>query len=123
MKRKIIIFTFLLSGLFTSVSANNLSALHASCQFADPITSSNFCKSFKAVAECHCTSAGWPSTTCKDMNALYKLMIDTFKSQQKACEWQKDVDPKLCMDDWDCYRSGKDSHGNACSGTGGAACQ
>ena len=100
-----------------------LSLAPANCPHADPVTSSNFCTSFKSVAECHCIVSGLPQGMCKDMNAIYNRMLSVFGSQQKACEYQKDVSTQECMDDWNCYRSGgTDSKGNLCSGTG-KACQ
>lgn len=97
------------------------SSSFAACDQALPTSSPNFCPSFKTVAICHCTSSGLPGFMCQDMNALYSRMISIFGSVQKACEYQKDVPARTCMDDWNCYRNGgKDSLGRLCSSTGRA---
>lgn len=97
--------------------------LSANCPHADPVSSGSFCASFKSVAECHCVASGLPAGMCKDMNAIYTRMLSVFGTQQKACEYQKDVPPQECMDDWNCYRlGGTDSSGNLCNNTG-KSCQ
>ncbi|OGT36505.1 MAG: hypothetical protein A3F11_11790 [Gammaproteobacteria bacterium RIFCSPHIGHO2_12_FULL_37_14] len=106
---------------FSDILKYFIATKHAQCPFADPVVSANFCASFKTAAECRCTSSGLPSGMCKDMTAIYNRMVSVFGSQQKACDYQKDVSTQECMDDWNCYRlGGKDSHGNLCSSTGKA---
>ena len=127
MRQKAVIFVFLAS-LFVSLSAYSSNLLtffipntHPSCPHAEPISSSKFCPSFKTSAICNC-SVTLPKWACQDMNEIYKQMISFFHTQKDACNWQKDVPPEECMNDWDCYRTGKDSHGNLCPGTSGRAC-
>jgi hypothetical protein len=96
-----------------------VSPIHANCSQALPTDNPAFCASFKSVAECHCTSSGLPPGMCQDMTTIYNRMVKIFGSQQKACEYQKDVPTQQCMDDWNCYRSGgRDSQGKLCSSTG-----
>lgn len=93
-----------------------------SCPTASPVTSSGFCGSFSVAAECHCISSGLPRGMCKNHRLLFKRLIDTFGSLQKACEFQKDTSIQECIDDWNCYLSGGlTSNSESCSGTG-AAC-
>lgn len=89
------------------------------CPQADPVTSPNFCSSFKYAAKCHCVSSGLPDNMCDDMNEIYNRMMAIFGSVERACRYQQDTAPQICMDDWKCYRSGgTDSQGNLCSSTG-----
>lgn len=96
-----------------------ISPTHQNCLQSLATKKSGFCASFKATAECHCTSSGLPTVLCQDMNILYQRMEKIFGSQKEACEYQKDTTTQICMDDWNCYRlGGKDSHGNKCNATG-----
>ena len=126
MKFKTFVFflVFIAAHAFAAPDISHLLiTIHSHCPHADPISSPNFCASFKSIAECHCIASGLPAGMCKDMNAIYNRMLSVFGSQQKACDYQKDVSAQECMDDWNCYRlGGKDSHGNLCSSTG-KACQ
>lgn len=93
----------------------------ASCGQVDT-TDPSFCTKFKAIAVCHC-SASLPAGMCQDMNTLYSRMIAMFRTQQRACEYQKDTTAQDCMDAWNCYRQGgRNSRGGLCSATGNA-CQ
>src|SRR3990167_1233261 len=77
-----------------------------SCPRATAFTSSEFCNSFKSAAECHCVSSGFPRGMCTNYRLLYKRMLDTFGSLQKACEFQKETSTQECIDDWNCFLSG-----------------
>ncbi len=115
MIRTIIKFTLLIAFIY-------IPTVFASCPMAQPITSSDFCASFKAAAECHCSSSGLPRGMCVNQRLLYKRMIDTFGSLKRACEFQHDTTAQECIDDWNCYLSGGvTSNSEYCSGTG-AAC-
>jgi len=92
---------------------------HENCAKSLRTDHSQFCVSFKNVAECHCTSSGLPKSMCGDMELLYQRMISVFETQQKACEYQQDALTQHCLDGWNCYRLGdKDSEGRLCSATG-----
>lgn len=94
---------------------------HENCAKALRTDHRQFCPSFKAVAQCHCMSAGMPQSMCSDMNALYDRMISIFDTQKKACEYQQDTSTQNCLDSWDCYRlGGKNSQGQLCNVTGKA---
>lgn len=110
-----------LIGLLSTVISSFTFANYTVCPQAVPASNPTFCASFKAVAACHCTSSGLPSSMCNDMNAIYSRMISIFGSVQKACAYQKDTTTRICIDDWNCYRyGGVDSYGNLCSSTGRA---
>jgi hypothetical protein len=97
--------------------------LAASCGQALPSNDPGFCSSFKEIAQCHCTSSGYPQAMCSDMNQLYSRMVAVYGSQEKACRYQTDTSFQACMDDWNCYRiGGTNSLGQECSSTG-KACQ
>ena len=99
------------------------------CNKAPDITDPTFCSEFSKIAICHCMADGrLPPELCPSAQEVYKRMIATFGSQDKACRWQeKNGSPERttyqeCMDDWNCYmKGGVDSKGRLCSGTG-AAC-
>ncbi|MBA3662117.1 MAG: hypothetical protein H0W64_10335 [Gammaproteobacteria bacterium] len=96
-----------------------VSPTHSNCPQAVSASHPQFCQSFRAVAQCHCTESGLPAGMCRDMNTIYKRMLAVFGSQQKACAYQKDTQFQTCMDDWNCYLlGGRDSLGNLCSTTG-----
>jgi len=95
--------------------------LPLTCPQALPTNDPNFCASFKSVAICHCMDSGLPASQCKSMDKIYRLMIDRFGSIQKACAWQHHTTTQICIDDWECFRSGGlDSQGRQCSDTGKA---
>lgn len=99
----------------------SFSTYAASCPSATPSNAPGFCQSFKTAAECHCNSSGLPRGMCNNLNLLYKRMIDTFGSLQKACEFQHNTSAQECVDDWNCYRNGGlTSNSELCSGTGSA---
>jgi hypothetical protein len=92
----------------------------ASCPGALPTTHTDFCNSFKTCATCYCSSR-LPPVLCQDVSKIYERMISMFGSVQRACEYQKDTPTQVCVDDWNCYRSGgRDSQGGLCSSTGNA---
>lgn len=96
-------------------------AFASSCPPATSVTSPGFCNSFKTAAECHCISSGFPKGMCKNYRLLYKRMLDTFGSLQRACEFQHDTSVQECMDDWNCFLSGGvTSSSGSCSGNGQA---
>ena len=68
------------------LSTMTCSVYSASCPRAQPSDSPGFCASFKAVAQCHCTSSGLPVGMCNDMKLLYARMISIFGSVQRACD-------------------------------------
>ncbi|MDP3561859.1 MAG: hypothetical protein Q8R83_06755 [Legionellaceae bacterium] len=109
----------LLSSVIFSLS---LTVQAASCPSATRPSAPGFCSSFKIAAECHCISSGLPRGMCMNHELLYKRMITTFGSLQKACEFQHDISAQECIDDWNCFRfGGLTSSSELCSGTG-AAC-
>jgi hypothetical protein len=90
-----------------------------SCPPAASTNSPQFCSTFKTSAQCHCVDAGLPKALCQDMDTIYSRMISIFGSIQKACAYQTNTTPQICIDDWNCYRQGgKDSAGRLCSSTG-----
>ena len=94
-------------------------AAMTACPQAEPVTSPNFCSSFKAAAICHCSLSGLPPAMCQNMDDIYARMVAIFGTAEAACGYQHDTAPQLCVDDWHCYRSGGlDSNGNLCSSTG-----
>ncbi len=100
---------------------NNMLASANDCGQASATSDPNFCTSFKAVAQCHCTSSGLPKSMCQDMSLLYSRMVSIFGSIQHACEYQKDTSTQNCVNDWGCYRNGgRDSTGALCSSSGNA---
>lgn len=112
MIRKIVFFFI----CFFSVSSF---AATLSCAQAEDTNKPGFCSSFKSVAKCHCTDSGMPSSMCSDMKQIYKVMLDTFGTVERACALQPHTTKQICVDDWNCYRlGGKDSKGRLCSGTG-----
>lgn len=109
----------LAASIFVSLS---FSVYAGGCPNASLPSDANFCASFKAAAECHCRSSGLRPDMCKNYDMIYKRMIATFGSVQRACEFQHDINTQECIDDWNCFRSGgATSNSQLCSGTG-AAC-
>lgn len=93
----------------------------ASCPSAAPITSAEFCESFKVATECHCVLSGVPKGMCSNMKLFYKMMIDMLGPLQRSCASQHYAPTQECIDDWNCYRyGGLTSDGQLCSGTGHA---
>ncbi len=94
-------------------------AAMTSCPPAEPVTSPNFCTSFKAAAACHCALSGLPESMCQDINEIYDRMLAIFNSVEQVCSYQQDTLQQICIDDWNCYRyGGRDSQGNLCSASG-----
>lgn len=115
MKRILLLAACLCS--FSAFAAN----MYSNCPQSLPTSDIGFCPSFKSVAECHCVESGLPKSKCKNMRDIYLLMIARFGTIQKACEFQHDTPTQVCVDDWNCYRSGgRDSQGKLCSTTGNA---
>lgn len=101
------------------LSVNAFSATQFSCPSALPTNHSGFCASFKAAAECYCTSTGLPRAMCNNMSKIYSRMVALYGSVQRACEFQHNTSTQTCLDDWQCYRSGgTDSNSQLCSSTG-----
>lgn len=105
--------------LFSCLFSMSCFALNTACPQAEDTSSTNFCKSFKDVAKCHCMDSGMGDKVCSSMFLIYNAMIAKYKTVERACEIQKHTTKQICLDDWKCYREGgKDSRGKACSGTG-----
>ncbi|MBP6919284.1 MAG: hypothetical protein KBB94_10265 [Legionellaceae bacterium] len=97
------------------------SASFAACPSAAPITSAQFCQSFKAATECHCVFSGLRGGICTNMNQFYIKMINTLGTLPRVCSLQRYTATQECIDDWNCYRyGGLTSDGQLCSGTGHA---
>lgn len=91
----------------------------APCGRAVPTNDPGFCRSFKEVAICYCTSSGLPSFICQDMELLYQRMESLYGSLDRACAAQNHTSKEDCLDNWNCYRLGQvDSHGRLCSSNG-----
>ena len=102
------------------LSLNGYTASNA-CPPSSSTNTINFCSSFKASAECYCTSSGLPKGMCNNMTQLYNRMISMFGSLQRACEFQHNTPTQNCIDDWNCYRNGgNNSQNELCSSTGKA---
>lgn len=100
-----------------------LTGYAGNCPNATSASSPNFCDSFKIAAECHCRASGLRPEMCTNYEMIYKRMMVTFGSLQRACEFQHDISTQECIDDWNCFRLGKTtSQAELCSGTGNA-CQ
>ncbi len=110
--------------LITSVVLSTSFSVYAgNCPNATSASSANFCESFKVAAECHCRASGLRQEMCTNYEMIYKRMLVTFGSLQRACEFQHDSSTQECIDDWNCFRQGgSTSKSELCSGTGGA-CQ
>ncbi len=92
-----------------------------SCPQALPADDIGFCKSFQAVAQCHCQSSGLPAKMCSNVSQVYQRMISTFGSIERACKYQKDTSYENCMQDWKCYLYGGNTNTHTlCNGTGKA---
>ncbi|HSW70759.1 MAG TPA: hypothetical protein VLH77_02125 [Gammaproteobacteria bacterium] len=89
------------------------------CPQAEPISSPNFCASFRTSAICHCVLSGLPEGMCQDIPELYERMIALFGSVETACAYQQDASQQTCLDDWQCYRvGGSNAEGQLCSASG-----
>jgi len=108
--------------LLSFLSFSTFAANHdLACGQALPASDPHFCASFKSVAVCHCTESGIPAGKCQNMNNIYQLMINLYKTVENACAHQHDTSVQICIDDWKCYRNGgRDSQGRLCSSTGNA---
>lgn len=106
--------------LFLSIfSLSSFATGLTACPAASAINGPGFCSSFKAAAQCHCTSTGLPSGLCVNMKLLYDRMNSMFGSVRRACEYQHDTSTQHCIDSWNCYRlGGTTSQNQLCSGTG-----
>ncbi|ARG97067.1 hypothetical protein B6N58_04950 [Legionella micdadei] len=85
------------------------------CPNALPTNDPNFCASFKTAAKCYCTSSGVPSGMCEDMHQLYSRMVAVYGSLENACRAQKYTTMEDCLNNWNCYLYGIDSHQRVCS--------
>ena len=112
----------LFKALVTAYCLFIVTLVHAAgCPEAISSSTPGFCNSFQVAAECHCVSKGLPRGMCTNVNLLFKRMIDTLGTVQRACEFQHETTSQLCVDDWNCYRyGGVNSSGQLCSGTGNA---
>ena len=104
------------------LSTMTCSVYSASCPRAQPSDSPGFCASFKAVAQCHCTSSGLPVGMCNDMKLLYARMISIFGSVQRACDFQRDTTSADCVDSWHCYLVGGVNYNSGLCSSTGASC-
>ncbi|MCR9191250.1 MAG: hypothetical protein NXI01_01135 [Gammaproteobacteria bacterium] len=111
----------LLKGLFAGCLLAVTVSSQAACPVAEPVTSPNFCESFRVSTECHCLENHLPRGLCANNNLFYKVMIDTVGTLHRACDVKHIVSIQECIDDWNCYRyGGTSSTGELCSGTGQA---
>jgi hypothetical protein len=93
------------------------------CPQALPASDIGFCASFQQVAQCHCQASGLPARMCNNVSMVYKRMISTFGSIERACQFQKDTTYGICIQDWRCYQEGGlTDEGQLCNATG-LACQ
>ncbi|HCA90020.1 MAG: hypothetical protein CMF38_05555 [Legionellaceae bacterium] len=89
-----------------------------SCPSALPVTHPGFCASFVQAGTCYCANS-LPQRMCTDMKQIYKRMITVFGNIERACHFQKETPPEVCIEDWNCYLYGKHESGRGlCSGTG-----
>ena len=103
-----------IAALFTSsfIYATN-------CPQAVSASDKEFCSSFQKVAQCHCQASGLPAKMCQNVSMVYKRMINTFGSLERACQYQKDTSYETCIEDWRCYQQGGlTNDGQLCSGSG-----
>ena len=95
------------------------SSLVFACPNATPTSSSEFCKSFKTAAQCHCASSGLPSGMCTDVVLLHQRLMSTFGTLERTCDFQHDTSKENCIDSWKCYlNGGKNIQGHLCNATG-----
>lgn len=89
------------------------------CPRAVPTHCPDFCNTFRAAAQCHCTTSGLPQGMCSDVKLLYQRMIATFGTLERTCAFQRDTTIENCIDSWQCYLNGGNNHdGKPCSNTG-----
>lgn len=113
--KKILLISFALSMPLQTFASN--------CPQALPASELGFCSSFQKVAQCHCQASGLPAKMCNNVSMVYKRMISTFGSIERACKFQKDTTYDTCMEDWRCYQQGGlTDKGLLCNSTG-LACQ
>ncbi len=97
----------------------SFTAFSSNCPQATPADDVNFCGSFQQVAQCHCQASGLPARMCNNVPLVYKRMINTFGSIERACQFQKDTSYETCLQDWRCYQQGGlTNNGLLCNGTG-----
>jgi hypothetical protein len=102
-------------GLFFIGLAFLTSSAHA-CLKIDDFASPEFCQVFSEIARCHCNHSGLPSRLCQNVQDIYRRMIATFGSIEKACRFQKDTSQENCMNAWKCYlQGGQLENGQSCS--------
>ena len=91
----------------------------ANCPQAVSASEAEFCGSFQQVAQCHCQASGLPAKMCQNVSMVYKRMINTFGSLERACQYQKDTSYETCIEDWRCYQQGGlTNNGQLCNGSG-----
>ncbi|PJD91519.1 MAG: hypothetical protein CK424_06845 [Legionella sp.] len=107
--------------LFMSFLLSIYSFSYADCPSVDP-ASPGFCDAFKASSACYCASYNTlPKGKCANMTLIYKMMVASLGSLQRACDWQRNTTAQECIDDWNCYHyGGMTSTGQLCSGSGHA---
>lgn len=110
-----------LKGLFAGCLLSICSVSQADCPSADP-ASPGFCDAFKAASVCYCTSyATLPKNRCSNMALVYKMMVASLGTLQRACDFQRNTSAQECIDDWNCYNyGGVTSTGQLCNGNGHA---
>lgn len=124
MKKLLVLLIFFCSFSGYAFAVNDAGTVPAplTCPMAAPVSSGNFCASFKVAATCRCAAKGLPPAICGNIHKLYDYVIAFYHgSQDTMCSDQKDTSKQDCMDDWDCYMKGGD-HGGLCNGTG-LACE
>lgn len=106
--KPVLVFTMLTSSIFAS-----------NCPQAVPASTPEFCGSFQHVAQCHCQASGLPAKMCQNVTMVYKRMVNTFGSLERACQYQKDTSYETCIEDWRCYQQGGlTNDGQLCNGSG-----
>ncbi|MBA2652961.1 MAG: hypothetical protein H0U73_11950 [Tatlockia sp.] len=99
------------------------SVVYSECPKALATDNPNFCPSFKAAANCYCSSL-LPANVCDgDVSKLASFMISYFGTLERACnsKSQKYTSAQDCLDNWKCYLDGGvDSRGRVCSSNGSA---
>lgn len=91
----------------------------ANCPQAVSANDAKFCSSFQKVAQCHCQASGLPAKMCQNVSMVYKRMVNTFGSLERACQYQKDTRYETCIEDWRCYQQGGlTNDGQLCNGSG-----
>ena len=105
--------------LSTCLLVLSIPTFASNCPQATSADDINFCDSFQQVAQCHCQASGLPARMCNNVGLVYKRMINTFGSIERACQFQKDTAYDTCLEDWRCYQQGGlTNSGQLCNGTG-----